>query len=1569
MARPSSWQQVVTPSRPRFHGRALGVAGGWRSVVDRSSSGSSGRKGTGRGQPNDLERDVARDAIDRGEDDGFNPLNAGGKVLLGLLDVLDTPRAIVTAGLYGERGLLSEDFDWDTTYAEAARNLTFGEATGLNENENLPAWARTAAGFAGDVALDPLSFVSPKVLNRPGPQGGKAAARKLLSDESVEFLGKAAAEGRSFVDDAERAAFVQSEGRKLAQQGAQKALRFQSNQALSRLEREAIGAKPGTFVNLPGTGRVGRTLQINRLMDAVTGGRFTAGQTGTRAVRLTRKELGLGRAAGFARARVAESKLGSAIADKFTKYPILRNQIIRGTPEDAAKAFMELTAIGRGTLQRRLFEDNFGRSLDNILRDAKKAGVDGEDLWLAAGESADVVGPATARVEARAPGLTERAKTFFQEIEQAANDIDPDVPWLMGQQDYTPRIASEEAAARRGSEFGAPTGGAGRLESFDMRRKFGPYEGQVDELMGHKILTPEAHPKSMSVEQQISEILRNEGLPNWYETNAYKAFPDYVRRLSKRFGDEYGFKMLRDAGFAESRLREIISEKGVSQGQAKATILKMINRSKQRALTATAERLQGEKLVDSALRGEGRAKGLADTARRELDTAQKKLLDELIVSKDLPAVKEWATWNTTEAQRLAEKRAALLEERVILEMGEQNASRLEAHVSEQLSKETQRVYSHVTELESKISKMYDELADLYDRAAHLDTPKVDYKGARAELEKRIPILEKRLREFSTSQRTSIFNDMGQNHVWGQLKELRAAADDPELFTVWAQENFTLNQLDAPDEFVESVSREIADLQGQLDEAEGLLAEMSPVVSTHDTDRLQGQLAGVDARLEELLSERNGLVASGLGASEELMAEIETLANLKGSLVHEIGVVERARGRVAEIGENAEAIAAQMDLLRNAEAIGDSAIHSIFPELPAEIHGSRVREWAKDRMGEIQSQIDDTQSQILSSYTDRDSLRVELDDISKRRRTAQRKLKEFDKKTSVKADALTQQEAVLLEKAESAMNEAIEIEAELAQFDDMAPGMVSEALEAARIDAEARKFVAAMHAKRLNYEAKQLVLEANEANAVKVARTWKRIGNANLGKDVETALERTLAHNYKQLGAVSMVKDQWMVDAIKTATVLRERGTVRSILGIYDKALSLWKGYALSTPGTVLRNLFGGVFNNYLAADVAVADYATFLRAAQAWDGPGFSKLPKDVQEAYTAIRKAGMLTGGGTSLEIEKRLMAPKGNLNPLSTDFKYTRFFRNRQEEVENFLRGSLAMKVLRDGGTIDDAYDAVIKFHFDYDDLSAAERSIARRIVPFYTWTRKNFPLMLEQIVQQPQKFTRFYQLKNEIELNSPEEAIVPSYFSENLAVRLPFTIGSGEGTDSRAYMLPDLPFTSLNDVSDPSIMFSQMSPFIKTPIEYFFGKQFFQGIPLRDSYTPVPRVMTAIPGVMPALQAVGKAERNADGTWSMKQKDLYMVEQFLPSFGKARRLFPSEEKYTDRAVTTWLSFVFGLGLRANTPQDVRNEAFRRVSREFEDRSTASELGFVGENEKKPRYGQTVNAAYEMLGVEKED
>jgi hypothetical protein len=91
-------------------------------------------------------------------------------------------------------------------------------------------------------------------------------------------------------------------------------------------------------------------------------------------------------------------------------------------------------------------------------------------------------------------------------------------------------------------------------------------------------------------------------------------------------------------------------------------------------------------------------------------------------------------------------------------------------------------------------------------------------------------------------------------------------------------------------------------------------------------------------------------------------------------------------------------------------------------------------------------------------------------------------------------------------------------------------------------------------------------------------------------------------------------------------------------------------------------------------------------------------------------------------------------------------------------------------------------------------------------------------------------------------------------------------------------------------------------------------------------VPKSYQAM-GLGKALEAVGLAERSKNGELTTNASYLYALEQYMPLFGRARRLAPSEDRYNERWGTTAVSFAFGVGLRTNTPTEQRGEIRRRI------------------------------------------
>ena len=419
----------------------------------------------------------------------------------------------------------------------------------------------------------------------------------------------------------------------------------------------------------------------------------------------------------------------------------------------------------------------------------------------------------------------------------------------------------------------------------------------------------------------------------------------------------------------------------------------------------------------------------------------------------------------------------------------------------------------------------------------------------------------------------------------------------------------------------------------------------------------------------------------------------------------------------------------------------------------------------------------------------------------------------------------------------------------------------------------------------------------------------------------------------------------LVDVLSRTQHLNTPQGMQSFLRAYDWANGYLKRYMIFTPGFHFRNLMGGEFNNFLAGVTMQSrrEWGHIWRKAKFGKDP--SRLSRQEQAIYDKVMSTGTINQTQAS-DVAEDVTGQGRSWNPFSKEFRGTAFSMRRSSDVEGYLRGSLAYhELMRSGGgdilrgSVDEATDAVYKFHFDYDDLSAFERGVVKRIIPFYTWTRKNLPLQLEQIAKQPAKYTAYLKAKDNIEMLSEEEEVVPGYFGDLMGIRMPWAnvnipgLGSMQG---QLYAMPDLPFRDVAEYVNPSEPFraldmavSSVSPMLKLPVERWANKQYFSGNPFYEGYKPAPGSWGKVPGLLPALAGLGLAERGAGGKYFMDQRNAYSVEQLMPILARIRRMAPSgsgDQFLAERQATSILSTTFGLGLRSNTPEAIESERRRR-------------------------------------------
>ena len=130
-----------------------------------------------------------------------------------------------------------------------------------------------------------------------------------------------------------------------------------------------------------------------------------------------------------------------------------------------------------------------------------------------------------------------------------------------------------------------------------------------------------------------------------------------------------------------------------------------------------------------------------------------------------------------------------------------------------------------------------------------------------------------------------------------------------------------------------------------------------------------------------------------------------------------------------------------------------------------------------------------------------------------------------------------------------------------------------------------------------------------------------------------------------------------------------------------------------------------------------------------------------------------------------------------------------------------------------------------FDYTDLSQFERTWMKRLIPFYSWSRKNIPAQLGSLIKNPQRAEKLHIAKEQFEHQggSPDDRDVGAMWSGTVPV---FLGKENEGVRSFFSLLNYAPIADLERLGNPQEILKQMaSPILKAPIEQLSNYDFFR------------------------------------------------------------------------------------------------------------------------------------------------
>ena len=280
--------------------------------------------------------------------------------------------------------------------------------------------------------------------------------------------------------------------------------------------------------------------------------------------------------------------------------------------------------------------------------------------------------------------------------------------------------------------------------------------------------------------------------------------------------------------------------------------------------------------------------------------------------------------------------------------------------------------------------------------------------------------------------------------------------------------------------------------------------------------------------------------------------------------------------------------------------------------------------------------------------------------------------------------------------------------------------------------------------------------------------------------------------------------------------------LKVVLKGFDKVQNLWKAQALISPSYHTRNMIGNLWNNFLAG----INPAFYGKAALIQKG--VLKEPKTLELA----KKLGVLDEGFYAKEISDEIVSKvegirnwKKGLNPLSQQNYLVKLNRAVGNVVENNARLAHFMSKLAEGVSPELAAQSVKKYLFDYGDLTNFEKTIMKRVMPFYTWTRKNLPVQLTGIVTQPGKYALPHKIIERLESGTekPNEKYMSPYIQDNVPVR----IGTNDDGNTEYFLLGSwLPYASAIEVLSSPLeeMIAMITPLVKTPYEYLSNESTF-------------------------------------------------------------------------------------------------------------------------------------------------
>lgn len=391
-------------------------------------------------------------------------------------------------------------------------------------------------------------------------------------------------------------------------------------------------------------------------------------------------------------------------------------------------------------------------------------------------------------------------------------------------------------------------------------------------------------------------------------------------------------------------------------------------------------------------------------------------------------------------------------------------------------------------------------------------------------------------------------------------------------------------------------------------------------------------------------------------------------------------------------------------------------------------------------------------------------------------------------------------------------------------------------------------------------------------------------------------------------------NDYLFPEFKTIDILAKASGYDKLTRIFKTAVTSW------FPAFHARNFVSGVAQNYEVFGKEGLNPASYMTALGVAKG---SDLPLQIKNWKGKVMYEG--TGKELKEAIKERFGSSSRYVSDLGDyieDVGGGKFQWKKMKDpgrvlgnaIETYHKTAATIIGLKQGKGLEEAMNLAEKAGFDYTKITKFESKVLRRMIPFYTFMRKNAGLQLDTLVHHPERII------NQAKLANGLSEMIGGKVTEEDVKGLPDWVLGGLGfklNDGQYLSQFGLPIEEFISTVNAPLMktLTSLNPIVKYPLESKLGYDFFR----QQEITDINNIAPATGAKLYEMDQKGQLPEWLSDTLNIKKrkyqgKDIYEASpkslhllRNLPT-ARAQAVFEKIFDKDTEAVNKWTAFFSG-------------------------------------------------------------